>query len=165
MPYTTISYITLYCITKEWQHDTPLAAMAICTPTRSKRLELPCVSRQYRQERHVRKPPRPCKVCGRPAIRNGRCDLHERQRSQRIGTSQQRGYDAQHEEHFRRNVLQQHPICCLCQQMPSIVADHYPHSRKALVRMGLDPNNPDYGRGLCVSCHNAHTSKHQVEHR
>lgn len=34
-------------------------------------------------------------------------------------------------------------------------------SRKELVEAGLDPNEPDYGRALCESCHNSHTAKTQ----
>lgn len=47
------------------------------------------------------------------------------------------------------------PICVRegCDE-PSVVADHYPRTRRELVRLGLDPDDPRYGRGLCVSCHN-----------
>ena len=48
----------------------------------------------------------------------------------------------------------------LCGQVAT-VADHYPDDRRALVAKGLDPNDPDHGRGLCASCHSKETAKFQ----
>ncbi|MEU6709988.1 hypothetical protein ABZ897_00800 [Nonomuraea sp. NPDC046802] len=42
--------------------------------------------------------------------------------------------------------------------MPSTVADHHPLSRRELVARGLDPDDPQYGRGLCTSCHGKETA-------
>jgi 5-methylcytosine-specific restriction protein A len=41
------------------------------------------------------------------------------------------------------------------------VADHYPHSRKELIELGLNPNDPQYGRGLDKQCHDQETAIHQ----
>jgi len=60
---------------------------------------------------------------------------------------------------FRRAVLDRDPICVLCHIAFATVADHYPTERRDLVSAGLDPNDPQYGRGLCSSCHNRWTAK------
>jgi 5-methylcytosine-specific restriction protein A len=41
------------------------------------------------------------------------------------------------------------------------VADHYPLSRKELIDAGLDPNDPQHGRGLCKPCHDRETAQNQ----
>lgn len=60
---------------------------------------------------------------------------------------------------FREAVLARDPVCVLCLASPSTVADHYPHERRDLVDMGADPNDPNYGRGLCKPCHDKHTAR------
>lgn len=59
---------------------------------------------------------------------------------------------------FRRAVLDRDPICVLCDIRVSTVADHFPLERRDLVSVGLDPNDPARGRGLCAQCHNQHTA-------
>lgn len=102
---------------------------------------------------------------------DGRCPTCRSRAEQHRGTARQRGYDHHHETRFRRQVLTRDPLCtctspirtpthrhtgqCLA---PSTVADHHPHPRTELTRLGLDPNNPDYGRGLCKPCHDLHTA-------
>lgn len=83
------------------------------------------------------------------------------------GTARQRGYDRGHETHFRPGVLSRDPLCvctdtshghgprCL---RPATVADHHPKSRRELVALGLDANDPCHGRGLCKDCHDKHTA-------
>ncbi|MFJ9429613.1 HNH endonuclease [Streptomyces sp. NPDC101490] len=52
--------------------------------------------------------------------------------------------------------------CVLCDQ-PSKVADHFPLSRKELVKRGVsDPNAHEYLRALCVRCHNRETGRNQA---
>ncbi|MFV2198447.1 hypothetical protein [Nocardiopsis sp. LOL_012] len=46
----------------------------------------------------------------------------------------------------------------MCRKAEATEADHYPLNRKTLVAMGLDPDNPEYGRGLCQPCHSRHTA-------
>lgn len=75
-------------------------------------------------------------------------------------TARQRGYDQDHERLFRRPVLQRDPICVLCHQAPSVHADHFPHTRTQLAAAGENPNDPQWGRGLCHSCHARHTATH-----
>jgi 5-methylcytosine-specific restriction protein A len=107
----------------------------------------------------MNKPPRPCSVCGRaPVYRSGRCELHYRQSERRRGSSTERGYGARHVGWFRRVVLQRDPICVACGEYASTHADHYPKTRRQLARLGLDPDDPQYGRGLCQSCHNGWTA-------
>jgi 5-methylcytosine-specific restriction protein A len=43
----------------------------------------------------------------------------------------------------------------------STVADHWPLSRRELEDQGLDPNDPQHGRGLCKHCHDMETARNQ----
>lgn len=81
----------------------------------------------------------------------GRCPRHRSSAERVRGSAQARGYGSDHETLFRRPVLLRTPWC-VCGQRASH-ADHYPKTRRQLVREGLDPNDPKYGRGLCQSCH------------
>ena len=116
--------------------------------------------------------PRALKVCSTPRCPTltalGRCDECKTKAEQQRGTARQRGYGYRHETRFRPGVLTKDPLCvcvdaghghggqqCLA---PSTVADHYPHERVELIEMGLDPDDPVHGRGLCSSCHNKKTS-------
>jgi 5-methylcytosine-specific restriction protein A len=58
-------------------------------------------------------------------------------------------------------VLDRDPICVLCELAVSTVADHYPHSRRELIALHLDPDDPQYGRGLCKRCHDTETATNQ----
>lgn len=111
----------------------------------------------------------PCPSCGEPV--RGRCPQCQRAGDQARGTSRQRGYDTEHLTRFRPAVLRKDPIC-VCDQphqhdhgercdRKSRHADHYPLDRRDLVRQGLDPNDPQYGRGLCHRCHSAETARLQ----
>lgn len=71
-----------------------------------------------------------------------------------------RGYD-QHHRRFRAAVLTRDPTCVLCGTAPSRHADHHPRSRQQLQALGLDPNDPSHGRGLCHSCHSRETALNQ----
>lgn len=103
-----------------------------------------------------------CSVPGCPTLTDaGRCAEHQREAEQRRGTARQRGYGTQHERRFRPGVLAKHPTCVLCGRAPSTQADHYPLSRRELVERGLDPNDPQNGRGLCARCHSRETARHQ----
>lgn len=95
----------------------------------------------------------------------GRCDgcatIAERQR----GSSSARGYGKRHRDRFRRGVLERDICCVLCRQDDkwtlATVADHWPLSRRELLERGMDPDNPDHGRGLCHDCHSKETALHQ----
>jgi 5-methylcytosine-specific restriction protein A len=52
-------------------------------------------------------------------------------------------------------------MCVLCGVQFSTVADHYPLSRRELVELGLNPNDPQYGRGLDHRCHSIETARNQ----
>ena len=77
------------------------------------------------------------------------------------GTSHERGYTSAGHRRFRRLVLRRDPICTICARGLSVHADHYPHSRRALIEMGADPNDPARGRGLCHACHSRETGRLQ----
>lgn len=108
-------------------------------------------------------------VCSEPDCPNlstgGLCDECRAARRQcsdhRRGSAQERGYDREHERRFRAAVLERDPMCVECMARPSTVADHYPLSRRELVEQGLDPNDPNHGRGLCKPCHDRHTARAQ----
>jgi 5-methylcytosine-specific restriction protein A len=55
-------------------------------------------------------------------------------------------------------VLDRDVICVLCGAALATVADHWPRSRRQLVAAGLDADDPQYGRGLCASCHGTETA-------
>lgn len=107
---------------------------------------------------------RVCSVHGCPTVYDGkasRCPEHERKADRARGTSRDRGYNTPGHRAFRTAVLTRDPICVLCQVAVSTVADHYPRSRKELIELGLDPNDPQYGRGLCKQDHDRETAQHQ----
>ena len=87
------------------------------------------------------------------------------QRNPSRGSPAERGYNSEHRQRFRADVLRAQPYCVLCllegRLTPSTDADHYPLSRRELVARGLDPNDPAHGRGLCSLCHKRETAKHQ----
>lgn len=104
-----------------------------------------------------------CSTPGCPELtdRAGRCDRCRREAEQRRPNFRQRGYGYKHEMRFRRGVLRRDRICVICRQAPATVADHWPRGRDELVLLGLDPDDPAYGRGLCESCHNRSTAERQ----
>jgi 5-methylcytosine-specific restriction enzyme A len=119
------------------------------------------------------RPPRPCtRGCGQPAVEgSGLCQRHRNQQransDQRRPTSEQRGYGQRHRDTFRAGVFDLWGDRCLedigdrlCKR-PASHADHYPHSRRELVALGHDPDDPQHGRPLCEYHHNRHTGKQQ----
>jgi 5-methylcytosine-specific restriction protein A len=105
---------------------------------------------------------RVCPVPGCPNLTpGGRCTEHQRQADRARGTASQRGYTSAGHRAFREQVLARDPVCKVCRQQPSTVADHYPTSRRDLLEQGLDPNDPVHGRGLCLPCHSRETAEHQ----
>lgn len=107
---------------------------------------------------------RVCNIPGCPTLyegTEGRCPTHRREADKARGSSRDRGYNTPGHQAFRTAVLTRDPICVLCGTAFSTVADHYPRSRKELLALGLDPNNPDAGRGLCKPCHDTSTSANQ----
>lgn len=108
---------------------------------------------------------RVCSVPGCPELypraEGSRCPRHRAQADRARGTSHERGYSTRGHREFRRVVIQRDLICQLCGMEPATVADHYPRSRKELIELGLDPNDPQYGRGLGHKCHSRETAQHQ----
>lgn len=109
---------------------------------------------------------RVCSVHGCPELfeagSKSRCPAHEAAADAARGSTRQRGYDREHEQRFRPGVLAKDPVCVIdgC-AAASVVADHYPRSRRELVALRLDPNDPRYGRGLCLAHHSSETARHQ----
>lgn len=106
-------------------------------------------------------------VCPTPRChhltRGGRCDTCRTAAEQQRGTAEQRGYGRQHRTRFRAGVLARDPTCrypdgCGAR---STVADHWPRSRRDLVALGLDPDDPQHGRGLCATHHSQETARLQ----
>lgn len=108
---------------------------------------------------------RVCSVHGCPELypraEGSRCARHRGMADRGRGTPRERGYTTRGHREFRRVVIQRDLICQLCGMEPATVADHYPRSRKELIELGLDPNDPQYGRGLGHKCHSRETAQHQ----
>lgn len=107
---------------------------------------------------------RVCSVTGCPELYDGnrsRCPEHRAAADRERGSASERGYTSAGHQAFREAVLQRDPICVLCRVRWSTVADHFPDSRRDLEAVGLDPNDPARGRGLCTPCHSIETARHQ----
>lgn len=108
---------------------------------------------------------RAMKVCSTPGcaeiVKTGRCTGCDANAERARGTAAERGYTRGHQT-FRAAVLRRDPICVIpdC-YLPSKHADHHPRDRRELVALGLNPNDPQYGRGLCHGHHSKHTSEAQ----
>ncbi len=98
-----------------------------------------------------------CSVPGCPTPTDaGRCLTHRQQA--RVARVDNKVYSTAGHAAFRAAVITRDPICTACHMAASTVADHHPHTRRELVALGLDPDAPQYGRGLCAPCHNKHTA-------
>jgi len=105
---------------------------------------------------------KPCSRCPEIVpVSQGMCDDCQAQADRKRGTSTERGYGRSHRRRFREGVLARDPICKVCRKAHSTIADHYPLSRRELVAAGMDPDDPQYGRGLCKPCHDKHTAQAQ----
>lgn len=107
---------------------------------------------------------RVCNVHGCAVLfegKSGRCPTHRREADRARGTSKERGYATRGHRQFRDAVLTRDPICVLCNLAFSTVADHYPLSRRELIELGRNPNDPAAGRGTCKPCHDRSTAQHQ----
>lgn len=101
---------------------------------------------------------RRCPEPGCPELgTGGRCAAHASVDRVR-GSPAARGYGRTHRDRFRVGVLVRDRTCVICLAAPATVADHWPRSRRELVVAGLDPDDPQYGRGLCASCHGKATA-------
>ena len=102
---------------------------------------------------------RVCSTPGCGTLHNGRgqcktCKAtHDRKRRPRGNPYATRGH-----QQFREAVLARDPICTVCLRARSTIADHHPLDRDQLIARGLDPNDPQRGRGLCKRCHDKKTA-------
>lgn len=111
------------------------------------------------------RPQQRCTKCKRLHSGKGQCAACKQAADLARGTATERGYGPEHRQRFRAGVLEKDPLCVICLDWglhtPATVADHWPLSRRQLVKRGLDPNDPQYGRGLCEPCHGRETQTHQ----
>lgn len=102
-----------------------------------------------------------CNIAGCPTLfdgKGGRCPAHTREADRRRGTSWERGYSTRGHQAFRNAVIMRDIVCVECALALATVADHYPRTRVELIELGMNPNDPQYGRGLCKPCHDRHTA-------
>ncbi len=111
-----------------------------------------------------RRPLSPCRQPGCSAlVDRGYCPAHKDQAwkpHDRVrGTAAKRGYNGRHRK-WRKMVLARDPICKVCDEATSTIADHI---------VPLDPSRPwegdwslDNGQGVCQACHNAKTARERV---
>jgi 5-methylcytosine-specific restriction protein A len=107
-----------------------------------------------------------CSAPGCPElVAGGRCDGCSRSAERERGSATARGYGKRHRNGFRAAVLERDVCCVLCRDSDrwtlATVADHHPLSRRELVERGMDPDDPEHGRGLCKSCHDKSTAVEQ----
>ena len=107
---------------------------------------------------------RVCSDSGCPTLylsaEGSRCSEH-RKAAERARRPNGTPYARKDHRAFRAEVLTRDPVCVLCGLRIATVADHYPHSRNELIELGLDPNDPAYGRGLDKQCHDRETARNQ----
>jgi 5-methylcytosine-specific restriction protein A len=105
------------------------------------------------------------RICSTPGcphpVERGRCDGCRRSAEQHRGSAAERGYGSVRHARFRAAVLDRDPLCVVCDLAVATVADHYPRSRRELLDLGLDADDPRYGRGLCHPCHGQETARLQ----
>ena len=109
-------------------------------------------------------PSRICANPGCPKIHDGttgaRCPDCAKT-ADRAHWARTRAYSSKAHREFRAAVLHKDPICVLCRLAISTVADHYPKGREDLIQLGMNPDDPRHGRGLCAPCHNTETARNQ----
>lgn len=95
-----------------------------------------------------------------PRVDGSKCEKH-RTESKQAHWAKTRAYSSKGHRSFRTQVLAREPLCAIDGLAQSTVADHYPLSRQDLVDSGLNPNDPQYGRGLCKQHHDQETALNQ----
>ena len=112
--------------------------------------------------------PRAARTCARcpTVIPNGErlclpCLTAQRAASDRARRPDGNPYATHGHHTFRTAVLARDPICVLCHRRWSTVADHHPISRRDIEAAGLNPDDPNHGRGLCKRCHDRETARNQ----
>jgi hypothetical protein len=108
------------------------------------------------------RPAVPCTTPGCPGrtITGGRCARCLARVPPRPSAAE-RGYGATWRYVTRPEFLARHPTCALCSQ-PATVPDHYPRSRRQLVRAGVpDPDAERFLRPLCDEHHRVETARRQ----
>lgn len=113
-------------------------------------------------------PAAPRKACSQPGCPelvssgNGRCPQHISAAEKKRRGGKARDYQSRgHRITFREAVLARDPFCTLCHRRHSEHADHHPRSKRELIELGLNPDDPSYGRGLCQRCHSSATAQQQ----
>ena len=99
-----------------------------------------------------------CSSAGCAVVHDGKgkcpaCTARSRATQDRVRRPDGNPYTGRGHAKFRAAVLRKDPICTECGVSPSTVADHHPVERVDLIARGLDPNDAQYGRGVCKPCH------------
>ena len=103
---------------------------------------------------------RVCSTPGCPTLHTGRGQCPTcRTQADKARRPHGNPYGTKGHQAFRETVLTRDPICVLCRTAQSTIADHYPIERVDLIELGLNPNDPQRGRGLCKPCHDRHTAR------
>lgn len=117
-------------------------------------------------------PPTLCPRCRQPSTTPcPTCTLPRRRRTDKDrGSAHTRGYGTRHQHRFRQPILRRDTYCTCtdttcrthrhrdqCTALATI-ADHWPLTRRELTARGLDPDDPQHGRGLCKTCHDHATA-------
>jgi 5-methylcytosine-specific restriction protein A len=96
------------------------------------------------------------------ALGQARCARHARAEARRRATRkaakpQAKYYNtARWRNETRPAVLERDPVCTVCGEQTSTIADHWPVPLTALVDQGHDPYDADHCRGVCHRCSGRH---------
>ena len=111
---------------------------------------------------------RALKVCSTSGchelVPSGRCEACDRRADRARGTATERGYGASWARRSR-SFVGRHPLCSW--RLPgctllAVLADHWPLSRRELVRLGVaDPDADHRLRPSCDRCHRVRTAHDQ----
>lgn len=105
-----------------------------------------------------RRTPKPCTTPGCPNLTpTGRCP-ECRAAAENRRQSGAAKYGTRHRTAFRPAVLAKNAGRCIDCDAPATIADHSPRDRDELQRLGLDPDDPQYGEPRCKPCHDRRTA-------
>ncbi len=96
------------------------------------------------------------KICAIPGCgqltTTSRCTTHALPPRDRRHQPHRRIYHTKAWHRCRTLVKQRDPICTVCHQRPTTIADHYPQTLREILASGGNPADPDNCRGVCHQC-------------